>query len=161
MSNLPGSPNGSPGAGSADPDQADAADSGRSVPIGLIIGSGIAVLVLIAVLGVLIWAGVNNPETTRVIRDVFIIFLALMSILVVVALVVLIILVARLILMLQNEIKPLLETIEETLHTLRGTAVFMSENLVTPVVRTAGYVEGARRFVEVLAGMRPRTKKRP
>jgi hypothetical protein len=97
----------------------------------------------------------QDPARAANIRDIFIIFLALMSMLVVVALV-LIALTARLVLMLQNEVTPLLMTIDETLRTIRGTTVFMSDNVVNPVVKASSFAAGARRFLEVLAGVKPR-----
>ncbi len=161
MSNPPASPNGSLVTVHDPQGHADEETEGRRFPVGIAIGAAVVlIIVLVLVIG-LIYLGLNAPDTTRAIRDVAIILMALMGSLIVVALVILIVLIARLTIMLQNEIGPLLVSIQETLNTIRGTAAFMSENVVQPVVKTAGYVEGARRFMEVLVGMRPRKKTNP
>jgi hypothetical protein len=125
----------------------------------MIVGGVIVALLLIAALYLIITWLVQNPDSTRNIRDIFIILLALMSTLVVLALVILVALVARLVLMLQNEIQPLLLKIDETVSTLRGTTAFMSETMVDPVVKAASYAAGARRFMQVLTDLRPRRRR--
>lgn len=159
MSNYPPPPNGS---SVVVPAQAESAETEqpRGRNRGLIIGGIVAGVLLLAIFIGVIVLGAFSPDDTRVLRDIAIIFLALMSTLVVVALVILVILVARLVIMLQVEIKPLLESLTETTRTLRGTATFMSENMVRPVINTAGYAEGARRFLQVLIGIRPRKHKK-
>jgi hypothetical protein len=138
----------------AAPETATPAENRQRVVIGIVAGV-IGLLIIVAVIWSVIYLA-NNPQAASNVRDIFIIFLALMSMLVVVALVILIALLARLVLMLQNEVTPLLTTIDETLRTIRGTTVFMSENVVSPVVKASSYAAGARRFFEVLAGLKPR-----
>ena len=62
------------------------------------------------------------------------------------ALVVLIVQVASLINLLQNEVKPILESTSDTVNTLRGTTEFLSENLVEPVIKLNSYVAGLRKI---------------
>jgi hypothetical protein len=52
--------------------------------------------------------------------------------------------------LLQNEIRPILESTNETANTLRGTAVFLSENLTEPVIKLNEYAVALRRLVELL-----------
>jgi hypothetical protein len=66
------------------------------------------------------------------------------------ALVILIVQLATLINLLQNEIRPILESTNETANTLRGTAVFLSENLTEPVIKLNEYAVAARRLVELI-----------
>ena len=96
------------------------------------------VLVLVIILGLFITGMVllirSGPDTTSHWRDIFIIVMALESLVIGAALVVLIVQIATLINLLQNEIKPILNSTNETVSTLRGTAAFLSENLTGPVV---------------------------
>ena len=66
------------------------------------------------------------------------------------ALVILLIQLARLINLLQNEIQPILESTNETANTLRGTATFLSENMVEPVVKLNEYLAVVRRMLDLL-----------
>lgn len=101
----------------------------------MVAGVSAAVLVLVAllVLGIIFLA--QDAARTAVIRDIFIIFLALVSVLIGLTLVILIVQLARLINLLQNEIKPILDSTNETVNTMRGTVTFISDNLTEPVVK--------------------------
>jgi len=88
-------------------------------------------------------------ESVERIRDVFIIFMALESLLIGAALVVLIVQFASLINLLQNEVRPLLDSTNETVNHLRGTAEFLGENFVAPVIKLNGYLAGMQRMLEL------------
>lgn len=92
-----------------------------------------------------------------VVRDILIIFLALTSIVVWVLLGILIWQIWRLTKLVQSELKPMIADTKETIATVRGTAAFMSENVVTPVIQTSSRVAGYRRTVQTLFGQLPRT----
>jgi len=96
---------------------------------------------------------VNNPSTAETVRDVFIIFMALESMVIGVALVVLVVQLAVLTNLLKHEIKPILEATQETANTVRGTTLFLSENLVEPVMKLNSYVAGLSRLVETLGSL--------
>lgn len=87
-------------------------------------------------------------------RDVAIIVLAVESIVVGILLVVLTIQVYRLVTMLRDEIKPIIDATQETVGTVRGTTTFLSEHVVTPVVNAASFVSGLRRAAKVITGFR-------
>ncbi len=91
-------------------------------------------------------------------RDVFIIFLALQSLLIGVVLVILMIQLATLINLLQNEIKPILDSTNETVSNLRGTTSFLSDNLVEPVIRLNEYMAGFTQFLAIFGMTRKRKK---
>lgn len=61
--------------------------------------------------------------------------------------------------LLQEEVNPLLDTTRSTLKQVQGTATFIGENAVKPVVKVYGTVAGAKRAVGVLSGIRGRRKK--
>jgi len=92
-----------------------------------------------------------KPETpTDKIRDIFIIFMALESLLIGVALIVLIVQFASLINLLQNEVRPILNATNDTVNHLRGTAEFLGENVVEPVIKLNSYLAGMQRMLELL-----------
>jgi hypothetical protein len=124
-------------------------------PIALII-AGVVILILIIVAAVLLLRADN--DTTGRVRDVFIIFMALESLVIGVALVVLIVQLATLINLLQNEIRPIIASTNETVNTLKGTVAFLSENVTEPVIKLNAYLAGIKQFFDL---MRPgRTRRR-
>ena len=118
----------------------------RRILIGVIVG---AVIVLI-LLGVAIYFLLQPATPTDRIRDVFIIVVALESLVIGVAMIVLIMQLASLINLLQNEIRPILNATNETVNTLRGTAEFLGDNVVEPVIKLNGYLAGLYRMLELM-----------
>ena len=122
-----------------------------------IIGISIGLLVLIgALIAFTVFLLTGDESTTAKIRDVFIIFMALESLVIGIALVILVVQLARLINLLQNEIKPILDSTNETVSTLRGTTQFISDNLAEPVIKLNEYYAGLTSFLKVI---RPGRKK--
>jgi prophage DNA circulation protein len=69
-------------------------------------------------------------------RDLAIIVLAMQALVVNILLGILIWQVWRMVKMLDTEVKPIMEDMQETIGTLRGTATFVSDNVVDPVMNT-------------------------
>jgi hypothetical protein len=92
------------------------------------------------------------PAVATNIRDIFIILMAFESLIIGGALVVLVIQIAALINLLQNEVKPILQSTSETVNTLRGTTEFLSENLVEPVIKLNSYLAGLKKFFDLFGG---------
>jgi len=112
----------------------------------------IAIVFVLVMLGGIIAAvaGLLNPSTpTERIRDIFIIFMAFESLVIGAALVILILQISTLINLLQNEIKPILDATNETVHTLRGTTAFLSENMAEPVIKLNASLAGLQRIFEI------------
>ncbi len=86
------------------------------------------------------------------VRDGAIILLAVETIVVGVFLLILIWEIRRLINMLNSEIKPILQSVDETTRTVRGTTTFVSDNLVTPVVRVSSFASGVAQALRIIAG---------
>lgn len=107
---------------------------------------------LVFVLGILIIGIVlllsPNVNVARI-RDVFIIFMALESLLIGVALVVLMVQLSRLINLLNNEVRPILNSTNETVNTLRGTTAFLSNNLVEPVIKLNEYLAKVQEMLKI------------
>lgn len=91
-------------------------------------------------------------DIVATIRDVAIIFLALESIVVGIILVVLIWEVRNLAKMLRDDIKPILQSADETVRTVRGTTTFVSDNFVTPLVRVSSFTSGVIEALRIIAG---------
>ncbi|MCZ2126704.1 MAG: hypothetical protein LC099_02895 [Anaerolineales bacterium] len=108
------------------------------------------VVLLVALLGVAIYFLMQPATPTDKIRDVFIIVVALETLVIGAALVVLVVQLASLINLLQNEVRPILQATTETVNTLRGTADFLSENAVEPIIQLNGYLAGLKRMLELL-----------
>lgn len=110
----------------------------------LIAGMVIGGVVFIVVTVLIIWFLAVDPRRTANIRDMFIIALAFVSAAIGVLLAILVWQVQSLIALLRNEIKPMLTNANQTVNTVRGTAVFMSDNLTRPAIRAASFLSGLR-----------------
>lgn len=110
----------------------------------------IALLVLLVTVAAFVLLMRAPEASVAQMRDVFIIFLAIQSLFIGLALVILLIQLARLTNLLQNEIKPILESTNETISNLRGTTTFLSDNLVEPVIRLNEYMAGIIKLLALL-----------
>lgn len=119
------------------------------------------VIIAVVVLALLVTAAVfllrADNDTTGRVRDVFIIFMALESLVLGVAMIILIVQLALLINLLQNDIKPIVRSTNETVNTLRGTVTFLSNNLSEPVIRLNATLAGLKQFMDTI---NPRRSKR-
>ncbi len=128
------------------PKQSEQEQKTRRIMIAVVVGVVIILAALIFAIVVLM-----QPTTpTDRIRDVFIIVVALESLVIGVALIILIIQLASLINLLQNEVRPILTATNETVNNLRGTAEFLGENVVEPVIKLNGYLAGMNRVIELM-----------
>jgi hypothetical protein len=118
----------------------------KRIMTGVIIGA----VILLALLGVAIFFLLQPATPTDKIRDVFIIVVALESLVIGVALIILVVQLASLINLLQNEVRPILKATSDTVNNLRGTAEFLGENVVEPVVKLNGYLAGLSRMLELI-----------
>jgi hypothetical protein len=114
--------------------------------IGVVLGVIILLVLIVATTIFLLQPTTNTAK----IRDVFIIFMALQSILTGLTLVILMIQLARLINLLENEIKPILDSTNETVSNLRGTTTFLTDNLVGPVIKLNEYMAGFTQLLQAL-----------
>jgi len=126
----------------------------RQIMIGVIVAAVVLIILIIAS----IWFLLQPTTETAKIKDVFIIFMALQSLFLGIILIVLIIQLARLINLLQNDIKPILDSTNETVSTLRGTTAFLSDNVVEPVIKMNEYMAGITKALAVLGLTRSRQK---
>lgn len=131
----------------------------------LIAAAALIGLILLLFLCSVIIAVTTNIEQSsaviRLIRDLVIIFLALEGILIVLSLAILILQIARLVSLLQTEIKPILENTQQTVKTAQATVEFVSSNLTQPVVRMNGFLAGTSLVLREVFGLRKAIRKTP
>ncbi|MCU0485809.1 MAG: hypothetical protein MUC85_06815 [Anaerolineales bacterium] len=130
------------------PAPAEQAESRRTTLV-IVLISLLLVAALVAGLYFLLTPATDAGTVSRI-RDVFIIIMALESLLIGVVLVILILQIAQLTNLIQHEIKPILDSTNETISTLRGTSEFLSNNLAEPVIKLNEYVAAFQRLFEVL-----------
>ena len=85
------------------------------------------------------------------VRDLAIILLALESFVIGIVLIVLVWELRNLAKLLREEIKPILESADETARTVRGTTSFVSETFVRPMIRVSGFASGVMQALRILA----------
>mgnify|MGYP001548602571 CR=1 FL=1 len=92
----------------------------------------------------------DDPSVAGKWRDVFIIFMALEMLVIGAAIVILMVQLAVLINLLQNEIQPILESTNETVNTVKGTAEFLSKNVSDPVIKVNGAIAGLQHLINLV-----------
>jgi amino acid permease len=114
----------------------------------------ILIVVAIVIIGLLVTGIIilfnQEAELTTRIRDIFIIFMALESLVIGAALTILIIQLATLINLLQNEVKPIIDSTNQTVNTLRGTATFISDNLSEPIIKINEFLAYLKKIADLL-----------
>jgi hypothetical protein len=116
----------------------------------IIAGVVAAAVLLLAAIVVAAIAMLRHPVETETIRDIVIVFTAAEGLVIGIALIILIVQLARLTALIQNEVKPILDSTNETLNTFRGTTAFLSDNLAQPVIRASGTLSAIRRAFDLL-----------
>jgi len=116
----------------------------------------IAVLVIVALLVLAGFFLYSRPQATTFLRDIAVIILAFETLVVIFFLGVVTVLLIYVILTLEREIKPVLNATSETVHTVRGTTTFVSDTVVSPIMRAASIVGAVKGAAQAIAGLRPR-----
>jgi hypothetical protein len=117
---------------------------GQKIGIAVIGVAGLIVTVLI------FYYLMTHPVVATRLRDISIILLALTLIIIDIAMMVLLWQVIRLLTFLVAELKPIMQSLQETTGTVRGTANFVSEGVASPVIEVSSKAAGAKgslRFV--------------
>jgi hypothetical protein len=133
----------------------------------LVVGLVVAGLLLLGLIVLLVFLSMDayqaaysgtgpSPGTVVVglLRDAAIIFVAFETLIIGLLLIILMLQVQSLIVLLRDEIKPMLEAANETLATVRGTTQFVSHNVVSPMMKWSGYLAGLQRIVREISGLR-------
>jgi hypothetical protein len=124
----------------------------------MIIGGAVLFLVLLIAAIVLM---AMNEEATQVIRDIAIVFVAVETFLIGLAILLLIFQIQTLIQVLRDEVQPLLRSVNDTASTVRGTTAFVSQNVVSPFIKVAGFTAALQRvtsdLIRIVGVARPRS----
>lgn len=118
----------------------------------IVIGVITAVVITIASIAFTVYMAAYHALEMAALRDIMIIALALESCIFGIALMILLVMVIRLVNMLEFEIKPILERTNETIGMVRGTTVFMGDNVVKPLTTASSYMAGVRKGLKTLFG---------
>jgi hypothetical protein len=110
----------------------------------------IVVIVVLLIVGIVFLATTDDLTIVTRVRDIFIIFMALESLLIGAVLIILVVQLAILTNLIQNEIKPILDSTNETVNTLKGTTVFISKNITEPIIALNTSLAGFKKFFEVI-----------
>lgn len=124
----------------------------------IIVGVVVFFVVILALVVISVYFLAQPTTDTAKVRDIFIIFMAVQSLLTGLTLVVLLVQLARLTNLLQHEIKPILDSINETISNLRGTTAFLSDNIVSPVIKLNEYLAAISQLMEVVGLVRKKPK---
>ena len=120
---------------------ADQKSKNKMLWIGLIAGA----IVLVIIIG---FVFMINAGVTGTVRDVIIILLTLELLVVGTLTLVLVVQVISLVRMLREEIKPLLQSAQDTLEATRGTTTFVSKKVITPAIEVVSAVAGVKRVIQ-------------
>jgi hypothetical protein len=120
------------------------------------------ILVLLFLLG-LVFALFTNAEVTapriQIIRDLFIIAMALEGLLIIAAFAIMILQFARLVNLVRSEIKPILQNTQEAVNSARGTVEFVGTNVAEPIIRLSTFLAGLSVLLRELGGIRRAIRK--
>lgn len=125
----------------------ESSNRSRNILIGLIAAIALLIIGLILIAVYLVLNASATAPAVEVVRDLFIIVLALTMILIMAAVTVLLIQIARFVNLMTNEAKPLITTTQDTINTVRGTAEFVSRHVTEPIVKTSGALGGVAKVV--------------
>lgn len=96
-----------------------------------------------------------------VVRDIAIVILALESIVIGALLVLTLLQIRTLVRILRDEIRPLLDSANQTMTTVKGTTQFVSKTVVNPLVRVTSYTTGTIQAVKSLFVIGQHVGRRP
>jgi len=88
--------------------------------------------------------------TLVAVRDIAIIVLALESIIIGILLILLLWQVRGLTRLVQEQIKPMLDSMQATVGRIKGTTTLVSDTIVSPAVKISGFATGLRRALQVM-----------
>ena len=126
------------------------------------IGADVGTLVVLALViwGLYVLDGADESALERL-RDIAIIFIVLLFLLVVVILAGIAAALAYLVFQIKDRVIPLLEELTGTVRRVRGTAEFMTEEAVKPIMTIAGTYARMRAMTRTVTGKDSKGRRRP
>lgn len=112
----------------------------------------VVILILAGMTTGLYMLGDSDAAALEKLRDIAIIYVGMLWVLVVLLMAILVGVLIWVALMIKDKVIPLLQTTQETVTRLKGTAEFMSEEAAKPVISFAGSVAKVRAVSKTFAG---------
>jgi hypothetical protein len=112
----------------------------------------VGILLVVAAISAIFVGLATHPNFTAVLRDISIIVLALTTAITTIFLIILLFQLQSLIVLLRDEVQPILESLNDTAGTVRGTTRFVSDSVVSPVIEVAGYAAAVRATLSAILG---------
>ncbi len=115
----------------------------------------IPLVVLVIIIGLtvgLYMLGDDEASALEKFRDIMIVYLGFLWVIVVLLLAILVGVLIWVSLMIKDHVIPLLQSIQETVARLKGTAEFVSEEVASPVIGFYGTIAKARAMTKTLTG---------
>jgi hypothetical protein len=141
-----------PGEASLPSDSEQESETGSRTKLYAIL-AGVGTLVLLVLLTIGLYAlGDSDQSALERLRDIAIIYIILMCLILVVIMAAATAAMVYLILQIKNQVIPMLEELTGTINHVRGTAEFMSDEAVKPVISAAGRVAQVRAMIKVVTG---------
>ncbi len=101
------------------------------------------------------WPADGSYSWLIAVRDVSLIYASLFMCVGALLLIVATALLALIAFAIRDNVVPALQKVDDTAKTVRGTATFVSESVVAPIIKTAGAAAGARAMVQTLMRRKP------
>jgi hypothetical protein len=124
----------------------------------LFIGLAVILVLVAALLPLYLLFFFNFPPNYSwllAVRDVSIIYASMFMCVGAILFIVMTGLIALIAFLIRDRIAPALEKADDTLKTVKGTATFVSESVVAPIIKVAGAAAGTRAMVQTLMRQRP------
>jgi len=124
-------------------------------------GTGALVVALLIVTIILIGLGILAFQSDGLngLKNLAIVILAVESFIATALLAAVVALLAILVRTIQQEIRPILRSVQDTANTVKGTTVFVSDAFVSPLIRFASFLSGLAGAFQSL--FRRRSQRRP
>lgn len=130
------------------PAPAEEKSGGPNVALIAAIALGVLTVLLIAAAVLLAFNAERAAPVVEIIRDVIVIVIALEFAVIGAALVVFLVQVSRFINLMNNEVKPILDSAQDTANALRGTAIFVNRHATRPIIDAAAALGGFSRVMK-------------
>jgi hypothetical protein len=119
----------------------------------------VLIVLLLPIILVFIVPFPENYTWLTAFRDAAIIYASFFMCVGALLLIVVVVLIGMIVMAVQGKIVPALEKVDDTAKTVRGTATFVSESVVAPIIKVAGAAAGAKAMVQTLMrGGKPKGK---
>ncbi len=124
---------------------------------GILGGLGTLILIALIVWGLYVLGGADQSALERF-RDIAVIFIVLLFALVVIILAGIAVALAYLVMQIKDRVIPMLEELTGTVRRVRGTAEFMSEEAVKPIMSVVSSYARLRAMTRTVTGKQKKPK---